>query len=127
MGDVREISARLRTGLVDYAKVPIQKDAAVPCALQNSPARCVRIGDRIQASGFFGVNSKILSDGFGIRRVCGHHRVAAAVRARSAVNLLLYLRCQYLKRFDSMVMSRQKASEVPVLRLPGASQLSDLY
>ena len=124
---MREISTRLWTGLVNDAKVSIEKDAAVPCALQNSPARCVRIGDRVSPPGLFGVNPEILSDDFDVRLVSGHGRVAAAIRASSAVNLLLYLRCQYLKRFDSMMMSREIASEILILGLPGGSQLPDLH
>lgn len=41
--------------------------------------------------------------------------------------MLLYLGCQYLKRFDSMVMSREIAPEVLILRLFGGSQLPDLH
>jgi hypothetical protein len=75
----------------------------------------------------FGFNPEISSNNVDVRLVNGHDRVAAAIRGSSAVNLLLYLGCQYLKRFDSMVMSREIAPEVLILRLFGGSQLSDLH
>jgi len=75
----------------------------------------------------FAFNPEISSNNVDVRLINGNDRVAAAIRASSAVNLLLYLGCQYLKRFDSMVMSREIAPEVLILRLFGDSQLSDLH
>jgi hypothetical protein len=53
----------------------------------------------------FGFVSQVMSNRFDIGAVHTHDSVPAAIRASGAINLMLYLRCEYLERFYSMVVS----------------------
>jgi hypothetical protein len=74
----------------------------------------------------FGFVPQVASDGFDIPVIYGHCGAAAAIGASGAVNLLLYLRCEYLKRLDSMVVSREIPAKIPIFRLLCCSQAPDL-
>src|SRR5258708_36534467 len=112
-----EVAARLWTGFVNRAEIPVEEDTAFRCTLQNSRRECIRISRCVLPHDLLGFVPQVASDGLDFGLVHGHCGVAAAIRANGAVNLLLYLRCEYLKRPDSMLVAREMAAEIPILRL----------
>ena len=124
---MRELSAGFRTRLIYKTEFSVEEYTAIFAGLQNSSLRSVWIGCGVQPHNFVRFQFEMLRDGFDVRLINRHDRIAATIRAGGAVDLLLYLCCQYVKGFDSVMMGREISPEFLILGLLGDSQLPDLY
>jgi hypothetical protein len=64
-----------------------------------------------------GLVSQVMGNVLNIGPVDAHGSVPAAIRASRAVNLMLYLGCENLKRLSPMMMGREIPAEVAILGL----------
>ena len=124
-GDMRKLAAGARTDIVNPAEIALQENAAFLRGSQRAARRGFRIRIGIALHDTFRGLAQMPRDGFDFNVADRNHRVAAAVGAGGAVDVLLDFGGENLKRSFREVMRREVAAKRDVFGCLGGSEPQD--
>jgi hypothetical protein len=122
-----KLSTSPRASFVHHAQVSVQKDAAAIGVPENSCTGVVSIGNGVLTDHLQRFDSQVSSDHRDLRLQQTHSRLATAIGARSAVDLLFHCPGETAKRPVRIVVRRQVPLESESVHPVHFRELPDLH
>lgn len=116
-GNVREVPADLWAGLIDRTPIVFQENAVMLLALEYPRSGTVGIGFGIGLEDVLRSLMQMRRDSFDLGLAYRDHNIAATIRTRSAIDVVLNLDCENLKLFSPEVMRGQEPAKCKILLL----------